>query len=400
MAGRIFVTGMGIVTGLGIGKEATLEALRQKRSAVGRLKYLQTIHNELPAAEVPISNDEMRDFLGIDASAVYTRTALMGRIALREALAEASVEPDGKQRIAFISGTTVGGMDQSEKYYRDFLSNNDKNAYIEAHDCGATTELIAKEFGGTFDMTTTISTACSSAENAVIFGANLIRTGRADMAVVGGSECLTKFHLNGFNALMILDKEPCRPFDKTRAGLNLGEGAAFLVIESEASMKQRGAAPICLLAGYGNSCDAFHQTASSPDGEGAFLAMQKALKMSGLKPQEIDYISAHGTGTENNDLTEGVAIMRVFGDEIPAASSTKSFTGHTTSAAGSVESIISILALQHNFIPPNLNFSQKIDELSFEPATDVETDKTLKHVLCNSFGFGGNDSAVVFSKTE
>ncbi|MDR0364577.1 MAG: beta-ketoacyl-[acyl-carrier-protein] synthase family protein [Bacteroidales bacterium] len=400
MTDRIYVTGMGIITGLGIGKEATLQALQQKRPAIGQLKYLQTIHNDLPAAEAPMSNEEMFDFLGIERSEIYTRTALMGRIALKEALLEAKLDHFCKKRIAFISGTTVGGMDQSEKYYRDFLANNEKNAYIEAHDCGATTELIAKEFSGVFDMTTTISTACSSAENAIIFGANLIKTGRADIVVAGGSECLSKFHFNGFHSLMILDKQLCRPFDKTRAGLNLGEGAAFLVIESEKSMRERSVAPIALLAGYGNACDAYHQTASSPNGEGAFLAMQEALKMSGLSASDIDYINAHGTGTENNDLTEGIAIMRIFGDNIPAVSSTKSFTGHTTSAAGSVESIAAILALQHNFVPLNLNFSKKIDELSFVPATDGNPKREMRHTLCNSFGFGGNDSACIFSKVE
>jgi 3-oxoacyl-(acyl-carrier-protein) synthase len=221
-----------------------------------------------------------------------------------------------------------------------------------------------------------------------------------DVAVVGGSECLSKFHFNGFNTLMILDKQPCRPFDSTRAGLNLGEGAAFLVIESEKSVRERGIIPICKLSGYANTCDAFHQTASSPNGEGAFLAMSKALEQSNLQPKDIDYINAHGTGTENNDATEGIAIMRVFGEDIPAVSSTKSFTGHTTSAAGSVESVISILALQHNFIPINLNFSEKMPELSFTPkkADNTHSNKQLQHVLTNSFGFGGNDTCLIFSK--
>ncbi|MDR2011303.1 MAG: beta-ketoacyl-[acyl-carrier-protein] synthase family protein [Bacteroidales bacterium] len=400
MAGQILVTGMGIITGLGVGKENTLNALLSKRSAINDLKYLQTIHKELPASEVQYSNEEMYKLLGISPDEVYTRTALMGRIALREALEESGIYKQKPGRIAFISGTTVGGMDKSEQYYKDFLTDDTKSAYIEAHDCGATTDLIAKEYKGHFDLTTTISTACSSAENAIILGANLIKTGRIDVAIVGGSECLSKFHFNGFNTLMILDKHQCRPFDKNREGLNLGEGAAFIVIESEDSVKKRGISPICKLSGYANTCDAYHQTASSPEGEGAYLAMTKALKQSGLKLQDIDYINAHGTGTGNNDETEGIAIMRVFGDNIPPVSSTKSFTGHTTSAAGSVESIISILALQNDFIPVNLNFSEKIEKLSFSPAVDMYTNKELKHVLTNSFGFGGNDSACIFSKCK
>ncbi len=400
MADQILVTGMGIITGLGIGKDNTLQALLQKQSSIGTVHYLQTIHKELPASEVQLTNEQMYHLLGVDASEVYTRTSLLGRVALREALQEADILNKRPGRIAFISGTTVGGMDKSEQYYKDFLSNNTKNQYIEAHDCGATTDLIAKEYDGVFDLMTTISTACSSAANAIILGANLIKTGRVDAAIVGGSECLSKFHFNGFNSLMILDKEPCRPFDKTRAGLNLGEGAAFIVIESEKSVKERNITPICKLSGYANTCDAYHQTASSPDGEGAYLAMGKALKQSGLQPEDIDYINAHGTGTQNNDETEGIAIMRVFGDNIHYVSSTKSFTGHTTSAAGSVEGVISILALQHNFIPVNLNFSQQMEELSFTPATDSKTDRRLKHVLTNSFGFGGNDSSCIFSLAD
>jgi len=397
---QIFVTGMGIITGLGIGKKDTLNALLQEKSGIGEVRYLQTVHKNLPVGEVQLTNEKMVQLLGIEEEKIYTRTALMGRIALKEALQEADIQNNRPKRIAFISGTTVGGMDRSEQYYKDFLSNDTKNPYIEAHDCGATTNLIASEYNGFFDVLTTISTACSSAANAVILGANLIKTGRVDAAVVGGSECLTKFHVNGFNTLMISDKQPCRPFDKTRAGINLGEGAAYLVIESEKSVKERGISPICRLSGYANTCDAFHQTASSPNGEGAFLAMRKALIQSGLQPNDIDYINAHGTGTENNDETEGIAIMRVFGENIPAVSSTKSFTGHTTSAAGSVESVISILALQHNFIPVNLNFSEKIDEISFTPNIDakIKINNTLQHVLTNSFGFGGNDSCLIFSK--
>ena len=398
MSDRIFVTGMGIVTGLGIGKVNTLQLLLQQQSSIREVKYLQTKHKELPVGEVPLSNEQMYELLEIDKQQLYSRTALLGRIALKEALEDAHIENNNLKRMAFISGTTVGGMEQSEKYYWDFLTNDSKNAYIKIHDCQATTEMIAKQYNGNFDMMTTISTACSSAANAIIFGANLIKTGRVDIAIVGGSECLSLLHFNGFNTLMILDKQPCRPFDKDRTGLNLGEGAAFIVLESERSVEERKVEPICKLSGYANTCDAYHQTATSPNGQGAFLAMQKALKKSGLSPEDIDYINAHGTGTPNNDLTEGIAIMRVFGDNIPLVSSTKGFTGHTTSAAGGVESVISILALQHQFIPVNLNFSQKIDELSFVPFTQENSSKNIKHVLTNSFGFGGNDSSCIFSQ--
>jgi 3-oxoacyl-[acyl-carrier-protein] synthase-1 len=199
---------------------------------------------------------------------------------------------------------------------------------------------------------------------------------------------------------MILDNEPCKPFDKNRHGLNLGEGAAYVVMESREHAEQRGVQPICQLTGYANRCDAYHQTASSPEGEGAFRAMQAALQSAQLQPGDIDYINAHGTGTPNNDESEGKAMMRVFGDKVPLVSSTKAYTGHPTSAAGAIESVISILALTRNFVPANLNFSEKIDSLNFTPVTQVLTDVELKHVLCNSFGFGGNDSSCIFSKVS
>ena len=227
----------------------------------------------------------------------------------------------------------------------------------------------------------------------------MLRCGLAEIVVVGGAESLSKFHLNGFNTLMILDRRPCRPFDADRAGLNLGEGAAYLVMENAASVSRRGVRPLCSLDGYGNACDAFHQTASSPNGEGAFLAMTEALQMAGLEPADIQYVNAHGTGTPNNDLSESVALQRVFGGKIPPVSSTKSFTGHTTSASGSVEAVICILAMNRQFLPPNLNWETPM-EGGFIPVTGSHSPVELRHVMSNAFGFGGNDSSIILSRYE
>jgi 3-oxoacyl-[acyl-carrier-protein] synthase-1 len=437
---QILITGTGIVSALGNNVGETLQSLRENRSGIAPLHYLKTAHTEFPVGEVKMTNEEMMRLLNIPENAPTTRTALMGMLAVREALCHCGLDPQSPEekgipafagmtgkKIAFINGTTVGGMDKSEQFYLDFLENDTKNDYIKSHDCGACTEMIADYFG-IFSQVDTISTACSSAANAILLGAELLKSGRADIVVAGGSECITKFHLNGFNTLMILDKEPCRPFDATRAGLNLGEGAAYVVMERDDSgtritqMTQISAddnknprksvqsalsafpkKPLAVLSGYANTCDAFHQTASSPDGEGAYLAMKRALENANLQPSDIDYINAHGTGTQNNDISEGTAIVRLFGTEIPPVSSTKAFTGHTTSAAGGVEAVISILALQHNFIPDNLNFKEKIEELPFEPyvschcGLDPQSPK-LKNVLSNSFGFGGNDTSLIFSK--
>lgn len=395
----IVVTGLGVISALGMGADETYDRLLKGRSGIGKMKYLKSKHTELPVGEVPFSDAELRENLFIKEGSSITRTSLLGACALREALASASLLPRDKSwKMALVSGTTVGGMEKSEQFYYDFLYTREKDEYIALHDCGACTDMIGQANPSGFDMMTTISTACSSAANAIILGANMLKLNRTDIAVVGGTECLSKFHLDGFNSLMILDREPCRPFDKKRNGLNLGEGAAYLVLEREETARQRGISPLCKLSGYGNRCDAFHQTASSPDGEGAYLSMTDALAMAGLQPADIDYINAHGTGTPNNDESEGHAMMRVFGDQMPPVSSTKSYTGHTTSASGGVEAVISILSLIKGFIPANLNFSEKIDSLNFTPVAKVMKGVELRHVLTNSFGFGGNDSSCIFSK--
>ena len=394
---KLVVTGLGIITAMGAGKEATVQQLLSGKSAIGDLQILQTKHHELPAGEVKYTDEELKQLIGMPLEQLCNRTTLLARVALKEALAEAQLNEDFPDKVAFISGNTVGGMEKSELYYHDFKENNSRNEYIGMHDCGACTEMITEEYKGKFLLTSTISTACSSAANAIILGANLIKDGSADIAVVGGTECLSKFHLNGFNTLMILDQDLCKPFDAQRNGLNLGEGAAYLVIETEESAIRRNVPILCELSGYGNSCDAFHQTATSPQGDGPFLAMQKALKSSGLDIEDIDYINAHGTGTPNNDECEGNAMMRIFGDKMPPISSTKSYTGHTTSAAGSVESVISILSILHHFIPANLNYQQAIEGHNFKPVAEVINNVTLHHVLTNSFGFGGNDSSCIFS---
>lgn len=390
---------MGIISALGNGVDKTYRAMQEGASGIRPLRHLKTGHMEIPCAEVQESDEELIRLLGISPDEVVTRTALLGMVALREALAAAGLQEAQGKRMAFINGTTVGGMEKSEQYYLDFLENDSRNAYIAAHECGACTEKIA-DYAGVFSYVTTLSTACSSAANAVMLGADLLKAGLADIAVVGGSECITKFHLNGFHTLMILDKEPCRPFDDTRAGLNLGEGAAYIVLERENDARRRNAGLLCRLSGYGNACDAFHQTASSGDGIGATLAMQEALNRSGLRPGDIGYINAHGTGTRNNDASEGQAIVNVFGEKIPYVSSTKAMTGHTTSASGGVEAVISILALRQKLIPANLRWSHPMPELPFTPVKDVLKGVSLKHVLSNSFGFGGNNSALIFSVAE
>ena len=399
---NIAITGEGIVSAIGLNKQEVLQSLLKKQSGIGKMKHLQSIHHELAVGEVDLSNEKMKEILGIPASQMMSRTALMGITAIQQALDDANIIIDdilaqkkrGEHlRIALISGTTVGGMDITELCF-DNLNEESDLEFLHHHDCGSSTNFMAQHFG-IFTEVTTLSTACSSAANAIMFGARLLKHGYADIVVAGGTEALSRFHLNGFNSLMILDHQQCRPFDNTRAGLNLGEGAAFVVLESDEIALKRGVKPHVYLTGYGNACDAFHQTASSENGEGAYLAMKEALDMAQVNPDEIQYVNAHGTGTPNNDQSESVSLQRLFGKNMPLVSSTKSFTGHTTSASGGIEAVICILAMQNHFVPANIGWKNQM-ETGITPTLGVEN-IALKHVLCNSFGFGGNDSSLLFS---
>ena len=396
MAERILITGCGIISSIGNNLKETYNSVLSERSGIGKIEILKTNHRDhLIAGEIKHTNVELAEMAGIQFEDGITRTTLLAIIAANEAVTHAGIESEIDSNTALISGTTVGGMVTSELYYPDFLENNSKNAFIESHDCGDSTERIATHFG-IKGFTTTINTACSSSANAIMLGARLIKSGKAKRVIAGGVDALSMFTLNGFNTLMIIDPEPCKPFDDSRKGLNLGEGAAFLVLESEKSAEHKSV--LCELKGYGNANDAYHQTALSPEGRGAVLSMKSALKKSGLTTDQIDYINAHGTATQNNDLSEGVAIEKLFGKDLPYLSSTKSMTGHTLGGSGAIEAVISILAINNGIVPANLNFKNKMKELNFKPNSKLLKGVEIKNVLSNSFGFGGNNTSLIFSK--
>lgn len=390
---QIVVSGVGVVSALGVGVEAHLEAIRAGRSGISKEPSVLRTTHRLPVGELRLTNDALKERLGLPADQTVSRTALLGALAVREALADAGLQPHG--RVGLVSATSVGGMDLTEHFFAPFMAD-DRSGRLRAvkmHDCAASTEWIAAQCGIT-GYRTTISTACSSAANALMTGARLIRHGVVDCCVVGGTDALSAFTLNGFKSLMILDSEPCRPFDEGRAGLNLGEGAGYLVLQRAEEVEN----PYCTLAGYANRNDAHHQTASSEQGNGAFLAMQEALQVAGVEPDAVSYVNVHGTGTANNDRSEGVAMRRLFGDRVPPFSSTKGFTGHTLAAAGGVEAVFSALMMRHGMIFPNLHFTTPIAELGLTPVQELREGVDLRCVVSNSFGFGGNCSSVVFTK--
>lgn len=399
MSERVFVTGIGIVSAIGLNVKETVTSLQGSKSGIGRITLLDTIYkDEIPVAEVKATNKDLSDILEITDKGIFSRTALLGIIAAKQGLADAQINDIEKYRTGLISATTVGGMDRSEKFYKKFRIDSTRGRLkdIITHDCGESTERIADSIG-TRDYVSTVSTACSSSANSILAGSRLIENGILDRVIAGGTDSLTLFTLNGFNSLMILDKNGCKPFDNERNGLTLGEGSGFLVLESESIVRKEGKTVLCEIKGFGNACDAFHQTASSPDGDGAFLSMQKAISKAGLEPGMIDYINAHGTGTKNNDLSEGKALERIFTGSVPQCSSTKSFTGHTLGAAGAIEAIFCVLALQNQWIYPNLNFNQQMTELSFSPVREFRNNTSVRNVMSNSFGFGGNNTSLIFS---
>jgi 3-oxoacyl-(acyl-carrier-protein) synthase len=393
---RVFVAGTGVISAIGASVAETLASFKMERSGIGSIRNFETIHKyNIPVGEVRLTNDELAQKLG---HRKVTRTALLGIHAAQEAVRNSGIDIS-EYRTGLISATTVGGMDRTEHFFADFIQDptrGDLNEVVN-HECGRSTELIA-DMLGIKDYLSTINTACSSSVNSIIFGTRLIQHGFLDVVIAGGTDALTKFTLNGFNSLMILDAAPCKPFDANRNGLNLGEGAGFVVLVSEDIARRNSLKSSCFVSGFGNTNDAFHQTASSPEGRGSYAAMAESLQRAGLNTDDIDYINLHGTGTVNNDQSEGTAIQRLFGKHHPRLSSTKSFTGHTLGACGGVEAVFSVLSITEGCVFPNLRFTQPIESLNIIPQTKFESGLRIDHVMSNSFGFGGNCSSIIFSR--
>ncbi len=390
----IAITGMGIISAIGENVPENEVSLLGNQHGIKKYSISDPlIHQEKWVGEILKSNDDLYSELDLDPSKAFTRSTLLGLKAAKEAVISAKLDLSDGLKTGFISATTVGGMDATEKFYFDFLETDKNRKFIPTQNCGVHAEQIA-EILGIKAYVSTISTACSSAANAIMLGARMIKAGILDRAIVGGTDSLSAFTINGFSSLMIYSDEHCQPFDNNRNGLNLGEAAAYIVLESENSAKDKK--PIAYLAGYGNANDAFHQTASSDDGEGAYLAMKTALEIANLNPNEIDYVNAHGTATPNNDYSESKSLLRIF-ENVPDFSSTKAFTGHTLAAAGSVEAVFSLLALKNQVVFANLNWANPMKEFDLIPQTEIKS-KEIRSVLSNSLGFGGNCSSLIFVK--
>lgn len=395
---KVAITGMGIISSIGKTVEENFQSLLSEKNGISIIDNIETVHKDvIKVGEIKFTNAELEQLLGISKENNFSRTAMLGAYAAKQAVIDAKITDINDCKSGLISATSVGGMDMTEKYFYEYFNDASIQKYILSHDAGDSTHKIA-DYIGLKGFITTISTACSSAANSIMLGAKLIETGKLDRVIVGGTDALAKFTINGFKTLMILSDTDNTPFDDNRKGLNLGEAAAFIVLESEAIVKRDNKEVLAYVSGYGNANDAFHQTASSENGDGAFLAMEKAFKVANLPIEAIDYVNVHGTATPNNDLSEGRALIRIFGEnKVPDFSSTKAFTGHTLAAAAAIEAVYSVLALQNNVVYPNLNFKTPMKEFNLIPQTALKK-KEINHVLSNSFGFGGNCSTVIFSK--
>ncbi len=378
---KIVITGVGIVSAAGRGIDATVDALRSGRSGLGELSLFESARcAAFPVAEVtePIPASTPR------ASALAT-------LAARDALSHAKIEDPSD--VALTLGICVGGLFESEPSVAALVRGETPDDSVwPRHECAYTTHRVARELG-VHGPALTVSTACSSGAQALGLASELIRDGSATIALAGGVDAVTRLTFSGFMSLLAMDPEGCRPFDRDRAGMSLGEGAAFLVLESEASALERGVQPLAEFAGYGNSCDAHHPTAPDPEGRGAESAMRIALTRANVTDlSTVDYVNAHGTGTPDNDRSETAALRRVFGERVPDVSSTKQVFGHTLGAAGAIEAVVSVLTLTHNFLPGTPGFVTPDPDCLIPLGESRDARPGI--VMSNSFGFGGNNTVL------
>jgi len=392
--GQAVVTGLGIVSALGLGVSEQLKHLRLGATGIGKAQFFDSKFTQThDFAELGISTPELLTFCGLETIKSYCRTDALAFAAFNEAIKDAFISKEEiiSQDTAFISASTVGGMVAHKALYDDAHGEAIASDFLYAYPFSAHTYNIINAYG-IKGYTNTLNTACSSSANAIIMGAMLIKSKRVKRAIVGGVDSLSKFTVNGFNALRILSERACKPFDVNRTGLTLGEGAAYLVLEDSDFVQNKKV--YAALSGYGNANDAYHPSALSDDAIGVSLSMEKALKNASLNSSAIDYVNTHGTGTDNNDSVEMLGLQNVFSN-IPPFNATKVYTGHTLGAAGAIEAILTVLSIHNQELYQSLHCTEPI---SIAPIQSYQNNIRIQHAMSNSFGFGGQCSSLIFSK--
>jgi 3-oxoacyl-[acyl-carrier-protein] synthase II len=327
---------------------------------------------------------------------------MLGAVAYREALQDSGLDLAGldKTRLAIVTGSGSGGLLNGEEFKRRVYNNRKpKPTLLTSFTSSAFTDYIGL-LTGACGFRSTIATACSSSSTAIGIAGEVIRKGIADVVITGGSESLAETTFAGFNSLRAVDEVPCRPFDKERRGISLGEGAAIFIVEAAGHAEKRERKPYAEIAGYGLSCDAYHVTAPSPDGTGIEHAIRLALKISGIEAAAIGYINAHGTGTQANDVAETNAFKLAFGQlayRIPV-SSTKSMIGHCLGAAGAKEAAAAILPFARGVVPPTVHYCNADPDCDLDYVAEPRNGDGIFVVLSTSVAFGGNNTALILKR--
>jgi 3-oxoacyl-[acyl-carrier-protein] synthase II len=393
---RIAVTGAGIVCSIGRNKAEAWQSIVESRAGIGKLTRFpgETFPTDI-AAEVaeslPISRRDARRL---------SRTDLLAILAVREAIEEASsVSPLPRERAIVSSGTSTGGLLEGEAYYFSRLVRGRRRAAASGvlqQPTSGPSDAVSRAYGLGGGVVSN-ATACASGGAAIGMAADYLRSGHADVALAGGSDALCRLTYSGFNVLQAVDPEPCTPFGASRKGITLGEGAGYLVLERWDDAVARGATILAELTGYGASCDAHHPTAPAEDGHGAEAAMRGALAEARVTPASVQYVNAHGTGTMLNDASESRAITSAVGTEVPVSSS-KSYFGHTLGAAGGIEAVITVMALQNQLAPPTLRLVENAVECQLDYIPHTPRPLSMTNVLSNTFGFGGSNVSLAFRR--
>jgi 3-oxoacyl-[acyl-carrier-protein] synthase II len=400
--GRVFVTGMGVVSSLGFGRKAYWDALVEGRSGVSEVTLFDT--SNLPRNLA----GEVKGFVATDFMSA-TEARRMGRCsAFSVAAARMAVEDAGigdrelaGERTAVVVGTTMGEANVLGELHQAWIHEGNDGVRPAKLPRYGTTLLpihVARAFGAS-GMVQTLPAACAAGNYAIGFAADQIRAGRADIAITGAVEIIEKLEYCGFVRLSAMSPDLCQPFDKNRKGLILGEGATMLILESEESVVRRGARPLAEVGGYGLACDAHHITRPHPEGEGSISAMRRAIESSGITPDEVDHINAHGTGTAANDQIEAKVIKSVFGDRRVPITSIKSMIGHCMGASSAMEAVACVMTLETGIIPPTINFETPDPECPLEIVANVASkNNDVGIVLNNALAFGGYDAVVTFAR--
>jgi 3-oxoacyl-[acyl-carrier-protein] synthase II len=395
---EVVVSGLGVVSPYGLGTKTFWSGLAAGACAIKPVTVIETEgFRSRIAAEIPA------DVVGtLGTSRRRSRADRIALAAAREALADSGLQGRERADAGLFVGAVGGGMLEGEDWYWD----EGRRGVISPRMRALRSILPyshAETLGWRLGLTgpkETVVMACASGAASIALGADLVRAGMISAAVVGGVDALTHICFMGFNALKLLDPSPCRPFDRERRGMSIGEAGAFFVLEDAEHCRARGGRVHARLAGYGMTTDAHHVTAPHPEGEGMIHAMRQALDDAGLPPTAVGYVNAHGTGTLQNDRAEALALRGVFGEGGVLLSSTKSLIGHTMAAAGSVEAMATVLALQHGLLPPTANLEHVDPEVAFDCLPGTARPAEVEAALSNSFGFGGQNVSLIFTRAD